>query len=68
MNRRSQIWLAVALIGTAIYSVCAIVIGFNSLLVKTLSLFSLVVWWMFFNSRWMYKKDENEFWDGRKNT
>lgn len=68
MNRRSQIWLAVALIGTAIYSVCAIVIGFNSLLVKTLSLFLLVVWWMFFYSRWMYKKDENEFWDGRKNT
>lgn len=68
MNKASQIWLAIALIGTVIYSVCAMFMGFNSLLVKVLSLSSLALWWLFVASRWRNKKDENEFWDGRKNT
>lgn len=65
LHKNSQIWLGIALVGTVVYSICAILIGSNSLLVKVLSLLSLILWWLFISSRWKYKKDENEFWDGR---
>lgn len=64
MNKTSQKWLAVALIGTVIYVVCGIVIESGSFLVKILSIFHLALWWGFIRSKWKSKKSENNFWDG----
>lgn len=64
MNKTSQKWLAVALIGTVIYGICSIVIGPGSLLVKILGIFYLALWWGFIRSKWKSKESENDFWDG----